>query len=349
MVRVGTVDARQLDIGMNNKTTVVIPNYNGIKYIEGCMDSLEKQNFKEFETIVIDNASQDGSDNIIEDKYPWAKLVRNSENTGFSRAVNQGIELSETEYVILLNNDTEVHPDYVGELVKAIDEDEKIFSVSSKMISFKDRDLMDDAGDLYTLFGWSAQRGVAQSIEKYNKKKNVFTACAGAAIYRKKIFDEIGVFDVKHFAYLEDLDVGYRARIQGYRNVFCPTAIVWHIGSATSGSRYNDFKVSISARNNVYLIYKNMPLFQVIFNICPLALGTLVKYLTFVKWGFGDSYKRGLKEGLKTKKECKKVKFRWKNFGHYCKIQLELTANTFIYVADYFRRAAVKRKLKNGN
>ena len=337
-----------VSIFMNNRATVIIPNYNGIKYIEICMDALEGQNYKEFETIVIDNASQDGSDRIVEEKYPWAKLVRNEENTGFSRAVNQGIELAETEYVILLNNDTEVHPDYVGELVKAIDEDERIFSVSSKMISFKDRDLMDDAGDMYTLLGWSAQRGVAQSIEKYNKKKNVFTACAGAAIYRKKIFDEIGVFDVKHFAYLEDLDVGYRARIQGYRNVFCPTAIVWHIGSATSGSRYNDFKVSISARNNVYLIYKNMPLLQVIMNICPLLLGTLVKYLTFVKWGFGDSYKRGLKEGLKTKKECKKVPFRWKNFGHYVKIQLELTANTFIYVADYFKRAAVKRKIKNG-
>lgn len=341
------VDPSRLEYSMNRKATVVIPNYNGKNYIEICMDALGKQNYRDFETIVIDNASQDGSDKTIEEKYPWAELVRNDENTGFSRAVNQGIELAKTDYVILLNNDTEVHPDFVGELVKAIEEDERIFSVSSKMISFKERDLMDDAGDMYTLLGWSAQRGVAQSIEKYNKKKNVFTACAGAAIYRKKVFDEIGVFDIKHFAYLEDIDVGYRARIRGYRNVFCPTAVVWHIGSATSGSRYNDFKVSISARNNIYLIYKNMPLFQIIWNIFPLALGTFVKYLTFVKWGFGDSYKRGLKEGLRTRKECKKVRFEWKNLGYYFRIQLELTAYTFIYVADYFRRAAVKRRLKH--
>ncbi len=328
------------------KATVVIPNYNGAAYIEGCMDSLANQNSKEFVTIVIDNASVDGSDKTIEEKYSFAKLVRNKENLGFSGAVNQGIEMTETPYVILLNNDTEVDPDFVGELIKAMDEDEKIFSASSKMISYKERDIMDDAGDTYNTLGWGAQRGVGQSVDKYTKKKNVFTACAGAAIYRKSILDKIGGFDPMHFAYLEDIDLGYRARIQGYRNVYCPTALVYHIGSATSGSRYNDFKVKLAARNNIYLIYKNMPLFQVILNILPLTVGYLVKILMFNKWGFGKAYKEGISEGFKTMKKCKKVPFRWKNFGHYIKIQFELIGNTFAYPVDYIRRAMTRRARK---
>ncbi len=331
------------------KATVVIPNYNGARFIEGCMDALEAQNCRDFETIVIDNASADGSDVTIEKKYPWARLVRMDKNYGFSIAVNKGIELSKTQYVILLNNDTEVNPDFVGELIKAADEDENIFSVSSRMISFQERDIMDDAGDTYNCLGWGAQRGVGQSIHKYNRKKAVFSACAGAAVYRKSILDEIGVFDIKHFAYLEDIDLGYRARIRGYRNVYCPSAIVYHIGSATSGSRYNDFKSRLSARNNIYLIYKNMPLFQIIINIFPLTLGFLIKMIMFGRWGFGKAYREGLKEGIRTMKECRKVPFEWKNFGHYALIEWELVINSFGYVLDFIKRAAFRASRRKNN
>lgn len=327
---------------MAAKTSVVIPNYNGAKFIETCMDALEKQNFKDFETIVIDNASADGSDVTVEQKYPWAKLVRMDKNYGFSIAVNKGIELSDTEFVILLNNDTEVDSDFVGELVKAIEESPKIFSVSSKMISFKERNIMDGAGDLYSVIGWAFQKGTAQDVSRYTKKHNVFTACAGAAIYRKSIFDEIGVFDEIHFAYLEDIDVGYRARINGYKNTFCPTAICYHIGSATSGSKYNDFKVKLSARNNLYLVYKNMPILQIIINFFPLALGFGVKALVFKHKGFSKAYGEGFSEGMKTLKNCKKVKFRWKNFWHYVGIEFELIGNTFVYVGDFTRRKIKK-------
>ena len=117
----------------------------------------------------------------------------------------------------------------------------------------------------------------------YTKDDTVFTACAGAAIYRRSVFDEIGFFDESHFAYLEDIDIGYRAMIYGYKNCFCSSALVYHVGSGTSGSKYNTFKVKLSARNSVWLNYKNMPLLQLILNFLPLLLGYLVKYLFFCK------------------------------------------------------------------
>ena len=320
------------------KVTVVIPNYNGQRFVKACFDALKKQNYKDFETLVIDNASEDGSYEYIKDNYPEVKLVRLKKNYGFSAAVNKGIDLSKTEYVILLNNDTEVAPDFVGELVNAIEESDDIFSVSSKMINFNDRSVMDDAGDLYSVFGWGFQQGVGQDIEKYNEPMDVFSACAGAAIYRKEVFAKIGKFDLKHFAYMEDMDVGYRARIYGYRNRYCPTAIVYHVGSGTSGSKYNAFKVKLSARNNIYMIYKNMPFLQLVVNMPFLCTGFIIKYIFFNKMGFGEEYKEGFKEGMRMRHTLKKVEYRKEFLQNYIEIQKEMIRGTFLYVKDYFSR-----------
>ncbi len=320
------------------KVTVVIPNYNGQKFIKPCLDSLRLQNYKDFEVLVIDNASSDGSYEYIKDNYKEVKLVRLKQNYGFSAAVNKGISMSGTPYVILLNNDTESDPDFVGELVKAIEQSDDIFSVSSKMINYNDRTLMDDAGDLYSIMGWGFQQGVGQNTQNYTKDREVFSACAGAAIYRKSIFDKIGMFDLKHFAYLEDMDVGYRARIHGYRNTFCASALVYHVGSGTSGSKYNSFKVKLAARNNIYLIYKNMPLLQFIINMPFLTIGFLIKYLFFVKLGYGEDYKEGFIEGIKKMHTLKKVKYKEEFLQNYINIEKEMIKGTFIYVKDYFSR-----------
>lgn len=320
------------------KVTVVIPNYNGQKFIKTCLDALRLQSLREFETLVIDNASQDGSYEYVKEHYPEVKLIRLKKNYGFSAAVNKGITLSETPYVILLNNDTEVAPHFVEELVKAIEASEDIFSVSSKMINFTDRTVMDDAGDLYSIFGWGFQRGVGQPVENFTENDEIFSACAGAAIYRKKVFEEIGLFDLKHFAYLEDMDLGYRARIRGYRNLYCAKAIVYHVGSGTSGSKYNDFKVRLAARNNIYMIYKNMPFVQLALNMPFLALGFLVKYGFFKKLGFGEIYKEGLKEGLEKMHTLQKVPYESRYLSNYIEIEKQLLYGAGIYVRDYLRR-----------
>ena len=279
------------------EVSIVIPNYNGKHFLENCLNSVFEQKIKDQEVIVVDNGSTDGSLEYL-DTFPGVRVIALDKNYGFCRAVNEGIKAAKSEYVILLNNDTEVDKSFAVELLSAIQADEKIFSCSSKMVQFNHRELMDDAGDYYCALGWAFGRGKGDSVEKYTELKNIFAACAGAAIYRKKMLESLGYFDEKHFAYLEDIDIGYRARIHGYRNVYAPKAIVYHVGSGFSGSTHNAFKVKLSSRNNVYLVYKNMPFLQIILNSPFLLLGHIVKYLFFLKKGLGKEYVKGLKEGF---------------------------------------------------
>ena len=166
----------------------------------------------------------------------------------------------------------------------------------------------------------------------YDEIYEIFSSCAGAAMYNKAILNKIGLFDENFFAYMEDVDLSYRAKINGYKNLFCPDSVVYHIGSATSGSRYNKFKVKLAARNNVWTVYKNFPVPQKILNFIFLFLGFLIKYLFFVKKGFGKTYLEGLKEGLKTRNKIDKVKFNRKNTGNYFKIEWKLIVNTFKFL-----------------
>ncbi len=268
---------------MTKKATIIIPNYNGLKFMEPCMEALKRQTCQDFDLLVVDNGSDDGSAEWLkEQEIPSIFLA---ENTGFSGAVNVGIQAAKTPYVILLNNDTEAEPDYVEQLIRAIEGSPRIFSVSPKMIQLYNKSLMDDGGDMYSIMGWAYQRGVGQEVERYNRPCHIFSACAGAAIYRREVFEEIGYFDEMHFAYLEDIDVGYRAKIAGYYNRYCPKAVVYHVGSGTSGSKYNSFKVRLAARNTVYLAYKNMPLPQLVVNSFPLSLGIVGKYCFIKKRG----------------------------------------------------------------
>ena len=318
------------------KVTVIIPNYNGLKFMEPCFAALERQNYRDFDILVVDNGSEDGSAQWLREREIPTLFM--GENTGFSGAVNAGIRAVSTPYVILLNNDTEPFPDYVGELVRCMDRFPDVFSASSKMIQLYRKDLMDDAGDMYSILGWAYQRGVGQPAAGYRKARQVFAACAGAAIYRREVFEEIGYFDESHFAYLEDIDVGYRAKIYGYRNIYCPTAKVYHVGSGTSGSKYNSFKVRLAARNNLYLNYKNMPLPQLAVNSLPIALGMAVKYGFFKKLGFGADYRDGVKEGLATLKNCRRVPYRREHLKNYLQIEGELIWGTLLYVWEFGKR-----------
>ena len=327
---------------MEIKTTIIIPNYNGLSFMEPCFESLKEQTVRNFKVLVVDNGSTDGSvEWLKEHRIPSIFL---KENTGFSGAVNTGIRAADTPYVLLLNNDTRVEPGFVAAMERAMDQSPKIFSVSSRMIQMYHPELLDDAGDMYSILGWAYQRGVGRSSELYQKSCRVFSACAGAAIYRRAVFDEIGLFDELHFAYLEDIDVGWRAKLYGYDNVYCPDAAVYHVGSGTSGSRYNSFKVRLAARNCIYLNYKNMPCWQLLLNAPFLLAGIFVKYLFFVKNGFGGDYVSGLKEGIRTRKQCRRVPGLLRRFGAELKVQFEMLYGTGLYVYEFLRRQAAKRK-----
>lgn len=314
--------------------SVVIPNYNGKKYLENCIRSLVASDFKEFEIIVVDNNSEDGSIDYLEKNFPEVKIVMIDHNSGFSYAVNRGIEHSKYPYVFLLNNDTIIDYKALGYLYKRISENENCFSVSSKMIQYYKSHLIDDAGDFYSIFGIAVKRGWNSPIKKYLKYDSIFSSCAGAAIYRKNIFDKIGYFDETFFAYMEDVDIGYRAKTYGYDNFYEPDAEVKHIVSGTLGIKKNAFKTKLSARNNVYVIYKNMPLWQIVINMPFLIFGFMMKWLMFCKNGFGSIFFTETFKAIKTCRKEVKVERKRGRAVNYIKIEFELIKGGYYLIKN---------------
>ena len=325
--------------------TIVIPNYNGEKYLEECLEALEEQEVgsPKFKVLVVDNGSDDGSVSLLnaymektakmqEPHIFETECIFLNENTGFCHAVNVGIQEARSPYVILLNNDTKVKAGFIKSLYKAINSDEKIFSVSSKMLMWDKPELIDDAGDRYCVLGWAYSRGKGKKATVFDKPADVFAACGGASIYRRSVFDEIGLFDELHFAYLEDIDIGYRAKIHGYRNRYEPSAEVLHYGSASTGSRYNERKTQLASANSVYIIGKNMPFLQCLINLPFLVTGFFLKFLFFCRKGMGMLYLKGLGAGVKRsfskQGRMNKESFALRHLGNYIRIQLQLYVNT---------------------
>lgn len=297
------------------------------------MSALMAQTWQDLEIIVVDNGSKDSSVNYLQLHYPQIRLLRLPLNTGFCHAVNLGIQASQSKYVILLNNDTRVMPDFVQALVETMERpgNEDVFSVSSLMLDMWHPELVDDAGDQVCALGWAFARGKGKPVSDYREPEEVFSACGGAAIYRREILDRIGLFDEFHYAYLEDVDIGYRARIYGYRNLYEPAARVLHAGSASSGSRYNRFKVNLTVANNIYVYWKNMPFLQWLLNLPLMILGFLIKGFFFTLKGMGGIYFasgfRGIKRCFAVQAKKHKVRFQWRNLGNYAKIQWLLWKN----------------------
>jgi hypothetical protein len=314
--------------------TIVIPNYNGISFLDACLRSVSELIEVSAEIIVVDNGSTDGSREFVKTHFPQCQLVCLDRNYGFCRAVNEGIRRANSPYVILLNNDTEVKPDFAAKLLEGIRKDKKRFSCAARMLKYQDHNLLDDAGDFYCALGWSLARGKDKPASRYEKEERIFSSCAGAAIYQKALVEKLGGFDEAHFAYLEDMDLSWRAKIHGYENWYIPKAEMFHMGSATSGSRYNSFKVVHSAGNNLYMIYKNMPFLQILLNSPLLLAGILIKYLFFVKKGFGREYREGLRRGLTLCREHpeRRVRFRIGQVFACLRIQMELWKNILLFL-----------------
>ncbi len=320
------------------KTTIIIPNYNGLGYLKACIESLLADPVQA-PVLVVDNGSTDGSVAYLKEltaSHPLIEALYLDHNTGFAPAVNAGIRASITEYVLLLNNDTEVAPGFVSALEDVMDRHSDAFSVSARMMQYQDKNRIDDAGDYYTLLGYARARGKGKVYKEnglYAKEKRIFSSCAGAAIYRRSFLEETGLFDEAHFAYLEDLDLGYRGILYGYHNYYAPKAVVYHVGSASSGSKHNAFKVRLSARNNLYLTCKNEPLLQWIVNAPFLLMGCLIKGLFFSLKGLGKDYVKGLGDGIRLalseEGRAKHVSFRFARFFRYILIEFELILNVF--------------------
>jgi len=239
---------------------IVIPNWNGKNFLAACLDSLSRQTYRLFDVIMVDNGSTDGSVELVRQNYGFVRLITFPENRGFSAAANEGIGAGVRELVFLLNNDTELASDCLEKLVAAsIIYDDAFFS--PKMLNFRDRQLLDGAGDGFLRGGVGYRFGSMEPDgEQYGHSRQVFGACGGAALYRRSMLDSVGLFDEDFFAYIEDVDLNFRANRAGFTCRYIPDASVYHVGSATTGSRVNAFTIRCSTRNNLFFLVKNYPL-----------------------------------------------------------------------------------------
>ena len=237
--------------------SVVIPNWNGKHFLQSCLDSLRAQTHPNIEVIIVDNASSDGSQEYIKTAYPEVFLIELSENQGFTGACNIGMEKATGEIVSLLNNDTEVEPNWIAEIVSAFDRHPDVGMIASKMLLFNERDKIHTTGDFFTTDGRAGNRGVWEKDEgQYDTEDYVFSACGGSSAYRQSMLDKIGLLDNDYFFLLEDVDLAWRTQLTGYKVLYVPTAIVYHHLSATGGGVTASFH---DGRNSIWIVVKNLP------------------------------------------------------------------------------------------
>jgi GT2 family glycosyltransferase len=240
--------------------TVAIANYNGRDLMATVLLSLERQTLRSFHTVVVDDASTDDSVDWLRANWPDVEIIAAATNRGVSATLNACLRAGNGDFVALLNNDVELHPRFLEELVAALNEHPDAGVAAAKLIDFYDRDVIDGAGDVYGWAGEADRRGHGQrDVGQYQEPRPVFGACAGAALYRRTAFEQVGPFDERFFAFYEDVDWSFRAQLLGLSCRYVPSAIAYHIGSATLGTRPNDFSLYQNWRNAIWVVAKNYP------------------------------------------------------------------------------------------
>jgi GT2 family glycosyltransferase len=237
--------------------SVVIPNWNGAHHLPTCLDALRRQTHSNLEIIVADNASADGSRELLADQYPEVIVIALPENRGFTGACNAGMEKASGDFVSLLNNDTEVDPGWAAAVIETFTRHPDAGIVASKMLLFDRRDHFHTAGDLYRVDGRLVNRGVWERDEgQYDQEDYVFSACGGSSAYRRSMLNDIGLLDDDFFYSCEDMDLAWRAQLAGYRCVYTPNAVVYHRLSATGGGTTASF---YDGRNTIWILVKDYP------------------------------------------------------------------------------------------
>jgi GT2 family glycosyltransferase len=266
VARVNLVGRQAHEINVINehlKICGVIVNWNSGQLLDQCLTALNRQTLRFSEIIVVDNASTDCSACGIEKRYKGVRLIQLSRNMGFAAANNAAIaEIARTkdvQWFALINPDAFAEPDWLAKLMGAATNYPKYASFATRLLAGMDSGLLDGAGDVYHVSGCAWRRGHSQKAEgRHLKVEEIFAPCAGAALYRRDAFEEVGGFDDRYFCYLEDMDLGFRLQLAGYQCLYVPDAVVHHIGSAITGKN-SDFTVYHGHRNLVWTYFKNMP------------------------------------------------------------------------------------------
>ncbi len=244
---------------LSKAISVIIVNYNGLSHLRECLDSLRVQTLRDFEVVLVDNASSDGSVEFVKENYPEVKIIKNQRNLGYGGGNNAGIRESKGRYIALLNNDTKVDPQWLQKLFEAAEKDKKIGMCASKILNYYQPGIIDNTGLLIYRDGIGRGRGrLEKDAGQYDSEEEVFSPSGCAGLYNKAMLDEIGLLDEDFFLYVEDVDIGLRGRIAGWRCVYVPDALVYHKYSATT-EPYSPLKAYLVERNRIWVVIKCFP------------------------------------------------------------------------------------------
>ncbi len=240
--------------------TLVVLNYDGRELLDTYLPSVLDQRFDSFEVVVFDNGSRDGSAEHVRARWPEVRVVELPKNVGVTAALNAMVEGTGGEFVALLNNDVELDPSWLSLLVEALRAFPEAAAAAGKLLRFQDRSVIDRAGDELRWSSAAFGRGAGQADHgQLDEAGEVFAVGGAAALYRRVVFERVGCFDADFFAYLEDVDWGFRARLAGYSARYEPRALGYHLGGATLGA-INSFSLYHLRRNQIWLVAKNYPL-----------------------------------------------------------------------------------------
>lgn len=264
--------------------SILIVSWNSQSYLSHCLDCLTKQTFRDFEVVIVDNGSTDNTVSLLGQNWNGLE-VRSRQlpsNTGYAVANNIAAHLAYGAWLALLNADAFPEPDWLEKLLLAAEQEPEYKIFTSRQLQANAPELLDGAGDAYHITGLAWRRDFNRRAQVHGlAKQEVFSACPTSAVYSREVFIKVGGFDEDYFSYFEDVDLGFRLRLNGEKCLYVPAAVVHHVGSASTGKR-SDFSVYYGYRNMIWTFFKNMP--PLLFWFClPLHLGTLsffVIYLT---------------------------------------------------------------------
>lgn len=292
---------------MDPTITVIIPNWNREDLLRGCLQSLAEQT-EPCQVLVVDNGSTDGSVQMVRLTFPNVQILELGANLGFARAVNHGIQEVKTHYVALLNNDTKADPHWIAAALQAFSTYPDHWFFASRMVDFYDPNVLDSAGDCYSRTGMPYKRGAGESSNHYREVEPVLGASAGAAFYRRELFDRIGLFDEGFHMYLEDVDLSMRAQLTGYPCLYVPAAVVHHIEAASDPDRGSAplprTRRGYYSKERVFWITRNrwqlMMTYQPARNLPWLLYGWTRSLLYHgLKVGFLSDFLRGVLAGIR--------------------------------------------------
>jgi GT2 family glycosyltransferase len=271
---------------MKNKlVSIIVVNWNGLRWLPDCFDSLAKQDWKNYEIIFVDNASEDESVSWVKKHYPKTKVVTNKTNLGFSDANNVAYKAASGEFVLFLNNDTRVTKTFLTELVKVLERDGNIGGAQSKILLMDHPDTHDSVGAFLTPTGFLYHYGFRQKDStKFDKQIDLYTAKGACMMFRKSVLDEVAIngniFDPDYFAYFEETDMCHRVWIAGFKTVYAYKSVIYHKMGATSSSMNNALIQYHSFKNRIHTYIKNLGS-KSLWQVVPLHLFLCICYATY--------------------------------------------------------------------